>query len=436
MPSFLADFKSSIANVANWGDAKTADKGTTKENVPQAENKGWNLLHSASEGGDVSIIETMLSRGFDVNSRDSLGTTPLMVAAAKGEMQAVDFLLLKGADLSLTTDIGRNLLHAAVEGGNVAIVKRMFSQNIPIDSSDNDGVTSLMIAASKNDLQIVEFLLDKGADPMLENVRGRNAFFIASDYGSIAVIDRLLSCGFSIDSRDEDGFTPLMHAAACAKVQAVNYLLEKGADPFLIGEKNEWSLLHFSSQGGNVIIIETFLSRGLDINKKDNSTSNITPLILTIVYNNLEAMKYLLERGADPTLEDNSRIVSSLHLASIGGNIAIIDAILSSGANIDIQSSEGLTALMFAAFCKNRTVVDFLLLKGANPFLKDQFGRTFLHYASQGGDVTIIEKCLSCGLDIESKDNEGKTPLMIAASSGNSDAVKFLLQRSESKNTE
>jgi len=100
------------------------------------------------------LIEMMLSQGFDVNSKDSLGTTPLMVVATKGKKQAVDFLLTKGADPSLRTLIGRNLLHAAVEGGDVSIVEMMLLRDIPVDSTDNDGVTSLMIAASQNNLEI------------------------------------------------------------------------------------------------------------------------------------------------------------------------------------------------------------------------------------------------------------------------------------------
>ena len=154
--------------------------------------------------------------------------------------------------------------------------------------------------------------------------------------------------------------------------------------------------------------------------------------MVSVVFNNLEAMIYLLDKGADPSVENNKRKVNSLHFASIEGNVAIIDAIISRGFDINTKSSEGLTSLMLAAFTKKVAAVDYFLHKGADPTLKDNLGRTCLHYAAQGGDVTIIEKCLSCGLDIESIDNEGKTPLMLAAANGKSDAVKFLLQRSAS----
>ena len=302
MTSFLADFKHSTAAEPLATDTK-AMKADNNEMSPPGENKRWNLLHSASEGGDVAIIETMLSLGLDIDSRDSFGTTPFLVAAASGKMQAVNFLLVKGADLSLTTYKGRNLLHAAAEGGKVSIVQTLLSQsNIAIDSRDDDEITSLMIAASNNNLEVVEYLLGKGADPSLKNKQGRNVLFIASGHGSIATIARLLSC-FSIDSRDDDGDTPLMHAAACAQLPAVNYLLEKGADPLLTG-KSGWSLLHFAAQGGNVAIIETILSYGSGVDSRDSNTGQ-TPLVVTTGYNNVEAMNYLFDKGANPYLKDN-----------------------------------------------------------------------------------------------------------------------------------
>ena len=95
--------------------------------------------------------------------------------------------------------------------------------------------------------------------------------------------------------------------------------------------------------------------------------------------NNLEAVKYLLKEGADPTLEFGFKPINSLHLAVINPAstshvVSIIEAILASGLSINVQSSEGLTPLMFAAFVEKPEVVDFLLLKGADPHLEDTFG--------------------------------------------------------------
>jgi len=46
----------------------------------------------------------------------------------------------------------------------------------------------------------------------------------------------MLSRGFDINSKDIDGDTPLMKVAWCDKMEAVHYLLDKGADTSLKGQ--------------------------------------------------------------------------------------------------------------------------------------------------------------------------------------------------------
>ena len=381
-------------------------------------------------------METVLSLDIPVtvNSVDEDGHTPLMVAAAEGNKQAVDFLLSKGADPSLRTLTGRNLLHAAVEGGNVSIMETVLSLDIPVtvNSVDKDGHTSLMIAATSNNLETLEFLLSNGADPSLENEKGRNVLFFSAGYGCTDVIQRLLSFDVDINSRDDEGHTSLMCSAAMAKSEALNCFLEKGADPMLTAN-NGWSVLHFACQGGNTTIIETCLSCGLDVNMK-GTYRGLTPLAVSILCKNLDAIKYLLKKGADPLLKLDIFPGNILQVIMVpiepASRIDVIEACLSNGVDVNVQTSEGLTLLMTAACLNNPVFLDFLLLKGADPSLRDNSGNTVLHYAAVGGDITVIEKCLSLGLDIESKNDEGKTPLMLAVSSVKTEAVKFLLQKS------
>ena len=428
-----------MITIPNLGADMTAEKDNSGKEGQPAENKDWTLLHSAAEGGDMSIIEIILSDGIEVDSKDSFGATPLMIAAAKCKKQAVDFLLSKGADPSLTTNAGRNLLHAAVEGGDVSIVKAMLLHDIPLDSTDNDGITSLMIAAALNNVKTVEFLLSKGADPFLKTNEGRTALFFTAQGFHTDVIKLMLSRGLEIDSQDDQGLTTLMWAAVLANLPAVRCLLEKGADPLLTAN-NGWSSLHFASCGANTATVETLLSYGIDVNVKTDSIILMTPLMVAITNQNMEAVKCLLENGADPLVECGLIRHSSLFFALYFGNsestvLFMIEAMLSSGLNINAQSSNGWTALMCATFLKKREVFDFLLSKGADPSLKDKVGRTVLHHASEGGDITIIEKCLSFELDIESKDNDGKTALDIAACSGSRDAFRFLRERRLIKNS-
>ncbi|MHC4208042.1 MAG: ankyrin repeat domain-containing protein, partial [Planctomycetota bacterium] len=56
-------------------------------------------LHWAAKTGDIKQLNSLLSSGADVNSRDNDTWSPLHWAAHKGHKQAVELLITKGADV-------------------------------------------------------------------------------------------------------------------------------------------------------------------------------------------------------------------------------------------------------------------------------------------------------------------------------------------------
>ena len=397
--------------------------------------RGWNPLHCAAAGGNEAIIETLLSSGLDIDSRGNNGTTPLMLAAAKGDEKTVDLLLSKGADPHLKNFTGRNLLHAAAEGGNISIVKSMLSRGIDTDSKDDEfSFTPLHIAVKENHVEVMKYLLQKGADKSLTTGSyERNVLHIASQYGSVAAIEMLLSYDLRPDSRNREGNTPLFCAAGCGQIEAVNCLLKHGADPFLRGEHG-WSLLHAAAQSGNVIIIETLLSKDLDVDSRDE-TLGLTPLMVSIKYDKLEAAKYLLEKGANVRLKTTLREIPILTIASTFGSVAAIKMLLSHGCSIDSRDDGGDTPLMQAARGGNTKAVEYLLAQGANPLLRNTSDVGLLHLAALSDNVLTIKAVLSKNLDINAMCTDlGITPLLFCLSQGKLEAVNYLLAEGADEN--
>ncbi|KAL9961101.1 hypothetical protein ACROYT_G029985 [Oculina patagonica] len=191
-----------------------------------------------------------------------------------------------------------------------------------------------------------------------------NLLHVAATHGDVTKIESLLSLGFSIESGDDHGRTPLMLAAVCDKLQAVECLLAKGANPSL--EDNDgWNLLHYSSQGGNPVIIELMLSHVPSIDSINDG--GVTALMVAAAFSGkLQAVEYLLAKGADPSPEDNNGW-NSLHWASYGGNTAVIEKILSYGIDIESRDKDGSTPLMLAQERGKSEAVTYLLSKGAKP---------------------------------------------------------------------
>jgi ankyrin repeat protein len=121
---------------------------------------------------------------------------------------------------------------------------------------------------------------------------------------------------------------------------------------------------------------------------------NETPLMKAIYYNNLEAIKLLLDAGAQVNgtnqkgvtplmravspysiieFEDRDlAITAQKHPASI----EILDILINHGANIDAQNQQGNTALMIAVRSAQPTIVEYLLKHQAKTDLKNTQQKT------------------------------------------------------------
>lgn len=280
-----------------------------------------------------------------------------------------------------------------------------------------------MIAAFNGKLQAVRYLTEERADPSLADSNGWNSLHFASQGGDPNIIDLIVSHVPDIESRTGEGFTPLMIAASNGKENAAKYLLKKGADPFS-EDKNRWISLHHASQGGSADVIDLMLSQFIDIESKTGRGE--TPLMIAVINGKLQAVTCLLEKGADPSLEDK-KSWNSLHHAARGNNPNVIELILNHMSVIESRTAQDYTPLMIAAGNGKVQIVTFLLEKGADPSLQDSSGYNSLHWASRSDKPVIIEKILSRGGDIESESKSSwETPLMIAQDDGHFKALTYL----------
>ena len=113
-------------------------------------------------------------------------------------------------------------------------------------------------------------LIQNGADPSLKHNNGFSLLHFAAQGGNPSIINKLLSLGLDVDSRNNAGATPLMVAAYCDKQNAFKMLIQNGADPSLKDKNGFRRLLHSAAQGRNTSIINKLLSLGLDVDSRSN----------------------------------------------------------------------------------------------------------------------------------------------------------------------
>ena len=137
--------------------------------------------------------------------------------------------------------------------------------------------------------------------------------------------------------------------------------------------------------------IKEILDKGADVNT--HNEWGMTPVMLAAQYNHSVAvLNALITAGADINEAEPKYRSNALHLAAIGSkNPKVIDALLSSGANIDARNYLGETALIMAVNRNPETkITTELINKGADINSCDYQGHSVLEYAKAAKRPYII----------------------------------------------
>lgn len=162
--------------------------------------------------------------------------TPLNAAASTGNISLVKSLLDKGA----TIDDGRGYaLHLAASEGHTDVVRLLVERGADVNrfaaSSEELGFfssTALQVACEHNRIGVVDTLIKNGADPNLGGGALTNPISAATQMAQPDILMLLLEAT-NIDVNvvgGEDESTPLINAAMHMSTEAVNLLIQKGAD--------------------------------------------------------------------------------------------------------------------------------------------------------------------------------------------------------------
>jgi ankyrin repeat protein len=176
--------------------------------------------------------------------------------------------------------------------------------------------------------------------------------------------------------------------------------------------------------------LAAMLNERADPNVKD--ARGVTPLMQAAIVGSPDAMKLLLDNGADPNAANNSGSTALMFSVT---DMRKVRLLLDRGANANAASKFGRSALLLSAMSdRSADIVRLLIAKGADVKASDGFKTTVLHAAAQGNDTETIRQLLDAGLDPNAVNLAGFTPLMTIASNGNLSAVKLLLVKGANVN--
>jgi len=123
----------------------------------------------------------------------------------------------------------------------------------------------------------------------------------AVEDGNLEEVKRLHAAGVSVNAILPAKWTPLILAVAQGEVETARYLLEKGADvraTNILG----FTALHYAARYGNKRLCDLLVKFGADLDARDLQYKE-TPLISAALGGHNACVSYLLEKGADASIQ-------------------------------------------------------------------------------------------------------------------------------------
>ena len=236
-----------------------------------------------------------------------------------------------------------------------------------------------------------------------------------------------------IDRRRAPTVVEFFEASTAGDVATLRRLLS--AEPSLVRERNQNGATGLHLAGRHPEAIRVLLEHGADPNARDVG-DNATPLFFAAGGGPIETVRLLLDAGADPRAEGDVHQLEVIGSATCFGPAIPWDT-------VNLLLERGAKHHIFSAIAvQDPDVIEALVDENPNalarrmsPFENRQ---SALHYViaapdgllgggfRTGGHYAILDLLIELGADIEAEDNRGRTPLAVAMLQGDNEAMKRL----------
>ena len=399
----------------------------TRRKLDAHDTLGATPLMLAAQAGHICVVERLLGLGAQPDLVDKEGRSALHHAAQARHADVSRLLLEAGATPSLADRFSETPLHAASEGGHAKTVGLLLDAGT--DSGLKDDLsrsTPLHRAARGGHPEVVSLLIEAGSPIDAPNEWGRTPLHVAAGYGHVDAVRTLVELGAGVNRRDHADETPLHRPAFFGHTDCITLLVGAGADPDARNENGN-TPLHVAAGMNRWETASILLDAGPDI--EASNLEGLTPLDVALVNvhtaggdheHNAEAIELLLDRGAmlDPMrIPVGDRHVLWPHLTPSDllredGSIdypMLPDLPQSTKSALPADYwglppvSEVVTVITALHDAVEKQMVDLvrLLLESGVPPVTSRHSRPTLHVAAEVGNIEVAALLLDYGADTE-----------------------------------
>ncbi len=413
----------------------------------------WNSLQVLTDLGNYELLVMLHEKLMKISDnmshllvRDNNGANLMHMAARAGASKILRFLFSvchSCEDLMQAVAADDKMpIHYAVEGGHTECVQMLLSHGADCAVLIGNRTPPIHRVCIKCDMDMLKMIVEVVGPDILhahDKEGGTLLHSCAASTCSKEMVVYLVQNGIGVNDTDNVGFTPLANAILLGNANAVENLLEIGADP-LIADKNGCNALHLCVKGRRRDIFNKVISsEKAKLMAARPDRKGFEPLQLALKVGWIEVIDSLLPLGDSYTkdkdgnnlihyaaLSTNDKVIlrilhypfglsminetnhsslTPLHLAASKTNPNVAQVLIEHGAVLQ-RSKTGLTPFMCACSNGNFETARTLLL--VDKFQKnwvDRDGNSSLHLAVDGGNANILKLCLDEGTFIVLNNN-------------------------------
>lgn len=383
-------------------------------------SKHWSPLHYAAFYNREAALTHFLRAGQSPDGTEDFADTPLLVAVAAGHVGIVKTLCAADANVKATTaKDGETALHLSIRYGRTDMMDTILAYGPELGASTlSTKETPLHYAATRpGSLAAVVTLLKAGANYEALDSKGRTPAEVAitnsNIHAAVAIVGAARGKRRKLAKEKE---MLLRHVEKAQnrfsmKNELIADIFEAGCDP-------DSTVLVEAIKRNDVALAEMFLEKGADPNRP--TATGLRPVFVALDCCSAKIIQLLVKHKVDVAVRDSEGMtVLQAALESPSAHDkeaiqAILEALLSGGADAKISYPDGKTLLHHAARLRLPRIAQRLLEHGVKVNHQDNQGNAALHLASQS--KSCIDLLLKQGADANFTNYNGLTPLLFAVS--------------------
>lgn len=326
--------------------------------------------------GDSAGVTAALANNAPVNSvyTDAQNASPLIYLLANNHnsLSIAQSLVAAGADINYQDSNNRTALMFAAHKGFTDILIYLISLNgIKIDLQDIDGKTTLIYAIQFNSTAT---LVNGGFKGFLNVVGFKAGRSSRSAVGSM--VTSLLNSGANPNIKDKTGSTALIYAVQVADSSIASTIITNNkTDPNIKNSNGDSALILAVVRGSADLVTAVLSSSKTDPNIQDANGNTALILAVQIGNSNLADI-VLLNPDTDPNVK-NFNGTTALIIAVQKGSSDLVSTILNDrDTDPNVQDSNGNTALTIATKQSEVSLINTLVINGADPSIVNNSGES------------------------------------------------------------